>query len=134
MSENNEIQLESTEVKKTKSKASVPEEAPEALDKGIISSPEAGKKVAKKVPALKPIDSGAIGSSSAYVFEKDEKAVATKTVEKVAIFSTKNVSWVGVGSVSKGYNFVTKPHAEKWLTRSHTREATPQEVANNLKG
>jgi hypothetical protein len=134
MSENNEIQLEAAQVKKTKPKASVSEEAKEVLDEGIISSPEAGKKVAKKVPALKPVDSGAIGSSSAYVFEKDEKVIATKTVEKVAIFSTKNVSWAGVGSVSKGYNFVTKAHAEKWLTRSHTREATPQEVANNLKG
>jgi hypothetical protein len=124
MSENNKSQTKSAEAK----------EAPETADNNIISSPATGKKSVKKVPALKPIDSGAIGSSTSDVMPKAEKSVIVKQVEKVAIFSTKNVSWAGVGSLSKGYNFVTKAHAEKWLTRSHTREATPQEVASNLKG
>jgi hypothetical protein len=34
-----------------------------------------------------------------------------------------------VGKIEKGYNIVTKAAAEKWLTRSHVREATPEELA-----
>lgn len=49
--------------------------------------------------------------------------------ETVAIHSTRNVSWEGVGKVEKGYNIVKKSAAEKWLTRDHTRLATPEEVA-----
>jgi hypothetical protein len=49
--------------------------------------------------------------------------------ETVAIHSTRNVSWSGVGTIQKGYNIVTGAQAEKWLTRKHVRSATPQEVA-----
>ncbi len=72
-----------------------------------------------------------IGSASA---EKKE-AINTKASESkntVAIYSTKNVSWSGVGQVSKGYNIVTKQAAEKWVTRNHIRIATPEEVARNF--
>lgn len=47
----------------------------------------------------------------------------------VAVFSTKNVLWQGVGSISKGYNIFSKSEADQWLTRGHVRLATPQEVA-----
>ena len=47
----------------------------------------------------------------------------------VALHSTKNVIWEGVGKIEKGYTIVPKAIAEKWLTRSHVREATPEEVA-----
>jgi hypothetical protein len=49
--------------------------------------------------------------------------------ETVAIHSSRNVTWSGVGKVYFGYNVVTKEQAEKWLTRNHTRLATPEEVA-----
>ena len=49
--------------------------------------------------------------------------------DKVAIYSSRNVSWQGVGKVSKGYNIMTKDKAEQWLTRDHIRIATPEEVA-----
>jgi hypothetical protein len=52
--------------------------------------------------------------------------------EKVAIHSSKNVSWPGVGKVLKGYNIVTKPISEKWLQRDHIRIATPEEVAKDF--
>jgi hypothetical protein len=52
--------------------------------------------------------------------------------ETVAIHSTKNVSWPGVGKILKGYNIVTKASAEKWLKRSHVRSATPEEVARSF--
>jgi hypothetical protein len=72
-----------------------------------------------------------IGSGSA---DKKEPAKANLVNEKetVAVYSTKNVTWSGVGQVSKGYNIVTKQAAEKWLTRDHTRIATPEEVARDF--
>lgn len=51
---------------------------------------------------------------------------------KVAIFSERNLSWNGVGKIDKGYNFVTKEVAEKWLVHKAVREATPQEVASHF--
>lgn len=59
----------------------------------------------------------------------DGVVVKTKSEETVAIHSSRNVSWQGVGSVSMGYNIVSESAAEKWLTRSHIRMATPEEVA-----
>lgn len=49
--------------------------------------------------------------------------------DKVAVYSSRNVSWQGVGKVFKGYNIMTKDKAEKWLERDHTRLASPEEVA-----
>lgn len=49
---------------------------------------------------------------------------------KVAIFAQKNLSWSGVGRLEKGYNFVTKGVADKWLTHKSVRSATPEEVAS----
>jgi hypothetical protein len=57
---------------------------------------------------------------------------ATDEKETVAIYSTKNVSWPGVGKVLKGYNIVTKGNSKKWLERNHVRIATPEEVAKEF--
>lgn len=51
---------------------------------------------------------------------------------KIAVHSTKNLSWTGVGKLDKGYNFITKEAAEKWLAHSAVREATPEEVATHF--
>jgi len=77
------------------------------------------------------IETGAIGvTKSAPTKNKTAKAAPKKEEEPVvAIHSTKNVVWEGVGKVAKGYNIVSATDAEKWLTRSHVREATPEEVA-----
>ena len=61
----------------------------------------------------------------------EEAVVATKGAT-VAIHSTRNVAWNGVGKVSTGYNIVTKEQADKWLTRNHVRLATPEEVAKEF--
>lgn len=52
--------------------------------------------------------------------------------DKVAVHSTRNVTWNGVGKVYTGYNIVTQEQADKWLTRDHIRLATPQEVAKEF--
>jgi hypothetical protein len=57
---------------------------------------------------------------------------ATDEKETVAIHSTKNVSWPGVGKILKGYNIVTKGNSKKWLERNHVRIATPEEVAREF--
>jgi hypothetical protein len=52
---------------------------------------------------------------------------------KVAVFSSRNASWGGYGSIYKGYNILSKRRADAWLTRSHVRTATPAEIAQNLR-
>lgn len=81
-------------------------------------------------PALAPVANGVIGSSAADRKEKKSqvKAVA-KPADTVAVFSQRNISWVGLGKLVKGINIVSKADAEKWLTRDSIREATPEEVA-----
>lgn len=109
------------------------EEAKEEKDDNVITSPKADKEDKPSKPALKPVGDGVMGSSSAD--KKDKVAPASKEddEEKVAVFSTKNVSWLGVGKVSTGYNIVTKAQAEQWLKRKHIRLATPEEVAKEFK-
>jgi hypothetical protein len=86
-----------------------------------------------EVPALGPVGDGAIGATTAVRQTKpSKKKAATPVVEKVAIHSTKNVTWSEVGKVYRGYNIVEKSAAEKWLTRSHVRLATPEEVAREF--
>ena len=84
------------------------------------------KKKAKK-PALNHSESGALVSGSTEVSTPAEKT-ATSSAEKVAIHSTKNVYWEGVGRVLRGYNIVSKDAADKWLQRTHIRLASPEEV------
>jgi hypothetical protein len=61
---------------------------------------------------------------------KKEVIEPTKSVEKVAIHSTKTLHWANVGQINPGYNIVSKPASEKWLTRKQVRLATPEELAN----
>jgi hypothetical protein len=109
-------------------KPKITEAEPAASD--VISAPKPG-------PATKPglgfVGNGAMGST--VVPKSNPKKTAkpvVKEVEKVAIHSTKNVTWSEVGKVYRGYNIVTKEQADKWLTRDHTRLATPQEVAKEF--
>ena len=54
----------------------------------------------------------------------------SKTNEKIAIHSTKNLHWERVGQLTTGYNIVTKEASEKWLTRKQVRLATPEELVS----
>jgi len=76
---------------------------------------------------------GVIGSAAAdRVFDKpavvEEPPAPTN---KVALWSSKNIRWSGVGTLVKGYNIVNKEAADKWLTKQGIREATPEEVATH---
>ncbi len=87
----------------------------------------------EEVPALGSVGEGAIGATTTVRQPRAAKKKAEAPVaEKVAIHSTKNVTWQEVGKVYRGYNIVTKDAADKWLTRSHIRLATPEEVAKEF--
>lgn len=80
------------------------------------------------------IGDGTIGTAprSAGINNKKEKFInkSSETAPKMALYSEKNLTWSGVGSLVKGYNFLNKNVAEKWLTKTkHVRIATPEEVA-----
>jgi hypothetical protein len=94
----------------------------------VISSKEP-KETSKSKTSMKTVSDDIIGSN---ISKKSESKPENKVAERkltVAIHSTKNVVWEGVGKVEKGYNIVKKSDADKWLTRSHIRLATPEEVA-----
>ena len=46
----------------------------------------------------------------------------------MAVYSLRNLSWIGVGTLTQGYNIVTKEDADKWITNKSVRTATPEEV------
>ena len=95
----------------------------------IIQGPKKSKGPA--VSNLGDID-GVIAAKSGN--RKDTpKPKAEESEKKVAVFSNRNVSWEGIGKVSRGYNIVSEEEAEKWLTRSHVRLATPEEIAEEFK-
>jgi hypothetical protein len=103
-------------------------------DENMIGSSLDNSPTVKKTPALKPSDKGVISSGSASMPKSSKKSEPKPKIKKVAILSTKNVNWLGVGALGKGYNIVTPEQAEQWLTRSHVREATPEEVAESFEG
>jgi hypothetical protein len=96
-------------------------EAPVA--EAVVEAPA----VEEPVQSLGFTETGAIGSMAADGPSKKIKKDVDLS-DKVALYSTKSVRWEEVGSLSRGYNIVSKAQAEKWLTRKHVRTATPEEV------
>jgi hypothetical protein len=73
------------------------------------------------------------------VVREEPKKVSKKKEEPaepsmIAVFSTRSVSWEGVGNVKRGYNILPKEQADKWLKRNHVRLANPEEVKGAFKG
>lgn len=78
---------------------------------------------------LAPVEDGVIGTSTR---KKEPKPTAkkapSKKVDTAAVHSVRNISWVGVGRIKKGYNFVDAADAEKWATLDGVRIADPSEI------
>ena len=112
--------------------------APETAGDGIIASSSTNRKGGIKRGSIQENNDGIIGSKKAEpgpVVAKETAAKAKKEQNRkttVAIHSTKNVVWPGVGEVVRGYNIVSEQEAAKWLTRNHIRVATPEEVAEEF--
>jgi hypothetical protein len=102
-------------------------EAKEAEEENIVSAPEP----VEEKPALGFVENGVMGSTTAPAKSQKKETVVKKKEKKdiIAVYSTRNVTWTGVGKVYIGYNIVTKEAADKWATRDHIRIATPEEVA-----
>jgi hypothetical protein len=113
----------------------VKEEAPIIEEKVIVEEKpvviEAPKPSEKQ--GIGYVGNGAMGVA---MFKEEKKpAPIKKDIKKedtVAIYSSRNVTWAEVGKVYIGYNIVPKSVSEKWLTRDHTRLATPEEVAQEF--
>jgi hypothetical protein len=101
------------------------------VDTNVISSPQKPH-TDGPVSSTTTSANGVIGSRAAdRVFDKTTIVVEKPVVDKVALWSNKNIRWAGVGTLSKGYNIINKEAADKWLMREGIREATPEEVANH---
>jgi hypothetical protein len=102
----------------------------ETEDATVITAPnKAGSSKNKKSSLGGVTDTDVIGNADSQKSAKPTaKAVSKKAT--VAIYSERNARWSDVGEIHRGYNFVTREQAEKWLTRKHVREATPEEVAS----
>lgn len=99
----------------------------------ITSGSQRPGKKSEEVAGITAVANGVIGTGSVKPKPKNVVKQQDKPeVEKVAIYSSKNVTWTNVGKVYRGYNIVTKDQADKWLTRDHVRIATPQEVAQEF--
>lgn len=100
----------------------------------VIKNP-VPKNFQKKIEQIAPVKNGIIGTDK-LVPQKKKPALKVertkKEYDKVALFSEKNVNWEGVGSLKKGYNIVSRESVEKWLSRDHVREATPEEIAEEF--
>jgi hypothetical protein len=106
------------------------EETPAVEEQAVVGTDSFAESVSE-VQVVGSVADGAIGvASTPRPAKKAPKAANKKAVQDtVAIHSTKNVTWPGVGKVYTGYNIVDKDASVQWLTRSHIREATPDEVA-----
>jgi len=103
---------------------------PEADEENIIGSSRTTAAGGKKKATVGTVNNGAIGTTKIEDKKKTEQSSKPGIkADTVAVFSTRNVLWQDVGSISKGYNIFSKSEADKWLTRGHVRLATPQEVA-----
>lgn len=103
---------------------------PKNFQNNTITNSRGHSKPKTEMNVITPIESGAIGTGKVAIEKRVNKDLAPKkVVEKVALFSTKNVYWSGLGKILKGYNIVKKDLSAQWLTLSYIREATPEEVA-----
>ena len=116
--------LEATDLANAEADANaVAEPTVEPVVEAVVEAPA----VVEPVQALGFTETGAIGSMAA---DGPSNTINTDVnlSGKVALHSTKSVRWEEVGTLSRGYNIVTQKQADKWLTRSHVRIATPEEV------
>ena len=64
-----------------------------------------------------------------FIPKENSKPILVETPqEKVAVYSTRNLNWNGLGELVIGYNIVTKEQAKQWITHKSVREVAPEEV------
>ena len=86
----------------------------------------------KDIAAISSINNGIIGVGTTSATPKARVKGENSKPSIVAIFSSRNINWQGVGSIVKGYNFVSEEAYKSWITRSAVRIASPEEIKANL--
>jgi len=86
--------------------------------------------VSKKVDILEVIFNFIPKETNELDVEKSKPSEKVKK-ETVALFSVRNIHKNGFGSLTRGYNIVTKEASEKWIVHESVRIASPQEVATH---
>lgn len=114
-----------TEFERPVEEAGIVPETTKESDDAVIKSAEP----VETQPAItNDLPDGVIGTGITKKRAPKKPEAPADDVEKVALFSDKNVRWEGVGRVLRGYNFVEAEEAKKWLDRSFIRLATPEEI------
>lgn len=108
-----------------------PEPVVEKKADDVIEAPSYVAPV-EEVEALAPVANGVIGTGKVVKTAKKAAPAKAPKPNTVAVRSTKNVSWLGVGKITKGINIVSEKEAEQWLTRDHVTKVTPEEVAKEF--
>ena len=74
---------------------------------------------------------GVMGSTTTEddTFKEVNANVETIEINKVAVFSTRNLYADGFGKLNIGYNIVLNKYSDFWLSQRGVRLATPEEVA-----
>ena len=60
----------------------------------------------------------------------EEAGKSNDFINKVALYSERNLHMDNLGALKVGYNIVSKEASEKWLTHRLVRIAPPEEVAS----
>ena len=100
-------------------------------DDKTIGLPEAAEKSGK---GLGSVVDGVIGSTviKGKAQATPKTKIQEKTIDTVALKSSRNISWQEVGKLEKGINIVSKNLADKWLTLRGVELLTPEQVAKEF--
>jgi len=106
----------------------VAETVAEVVEEKVIVTPEP----TRDVPTLGHNADGVIGSTTTNAGKakvEKEQVVVDPAINKVALFSTRNVYADGFGKINVGYNIVPKKYVDFWVAQKGVRLCTPEEVA-----
>jgi hypothetical protein len=110
--------------------APVVEEAPAPEPEVILA-----EEPAEELQALTPVENGVIGTGTVKRKAPAKKAEPQVVEESntIAVYSSKNLHWPGVGSLLRGYSILSASVADKWVSRNrNVRLATPEEIAQEF--
>ncbi len=126
MAEKEEKSVETSVVEEAVVEA-VAEPVAEVVEDKVVVAPEP----TKEVPTLGFNEDGVMGSTTtkANKTKKEPVAPVETPVNKVALYSERNLYADGFGKINVGYNIVPKKYSDFWLKQRGVRLATPQEVA-----
>jgi hypothetical protein len=97
----------------------------------MTKNKETTPEITKGAPTLGYNSDGIMGSTTTEdeTFKEVKANIETIAINKVAVFSTRNLYADGFGKLNVGYNIVLNKYSDFWLSQSGVRLATLEEVA-----